>query len=56
MQLELQAVTTAFQADESARDAFASHLVGSQWMIFANTLNKKLRWDYVSKLFNLNLI
>ena len=56
MQLELQAADTAFQANESTRDTFASHIAGSQWMIFADTLNKKLRWDFVSKSFNLNLI
>ncbi|KAF8609433.1 galactose mutarotase-like protein [Ceratobasidium sp. AG-I] len=46
LELELQAADTAFQANASARDAFASHIAGAQWMVFADAPNKTLHWDY----------
>ncbi|QRV91640.1 polysaccharide lyase family 8 protein [Ceratobasidium sp. AG-Ba] len=46
LQIELQAADTEFQANESARAAFGSHIGGAQWMVFADNGTKTLHWDY----------
>ncbi|CAE6405220.1 unnamed protein product [Rhizoctonia solani] len=46
LEMELQAVDTPFQANQSVKDAFSSHIGGAQWMTFVDTKNKTLHWDY----------
>ncbi|CAE6389457.1 unnamed protein product [Rhizoctonia solani] len=46
LEMELQAANTPFQANQSVKDAFSSHIGGAQWMTFADTKNKTLHWDY----------
>ncbi|KAF8761732.1 Polysaccharide lyase family 8, N terminal alpha-helical domain [Rhizoctonia solani] len=45
-EMELQAADTAFQPNQSVKDAFSSHIGGAQWMTFADTKNNTLHWDY----------
>lgn len=49
LELELQAADTAFQANETVRDAFGQHIGGAQWMVFADKAAQVLHWDYVSR-------
>ncbi|KAF8680230.1 Polysaccharide lyase family 8, N terminal alpha-helical domain [Rhizoctonia solani] len=46
LEMELQAADTAFQPNQSVKDAFSSHIGGAQWMTFADTKNNTLHWDY----------
>ncbi|KAG8693641.1 hypothetical protein FRC09_010381 [Ceratobasidium sp. 395] len=44
-ELELQAVDTPFQANQTTRDTFGRHIGGAHWMTFANTVTGVVHWD-----------
>ena len=39
---------TAYAANDSTRDAFATDIRGSEWMIFTMNSTGREMWDYVS--------
>lgn len=48
LSVELVAAGTRWSANAASRGVFESHLDGSQWMIYHNTINEGLYWDHVS--------
>ena len=48
VQLEGEAMGTGYAANDSTRDAFATDIRGSEWMIFTMNSTGREMWDYVS--------
>lgn len=52
LSLELDAAGTRWEAGATCKEAFASHIDGSYWMIYRNNVTDGLHWDIVSALVN----
>lgn len=48
IQLEGEAIGTSFAANSSTREAFATDIRGSEWMIYVDEKTKQEKWDLVS--------
>jgi hypothetical protein len=46
LDLEIEAARTQFEADSTAKAAFATLFDGDRWMIYYNTVNQTLHWDF----------
>ncbi|KLT39175.1 polysaccharide lyase family 8 protein [Cutaneotrichosporon oleaginosum] len=46
IQLEGEAIGTAFAANDTVREAVATFIRGSEWMIYADQSTRRLHWDF----------
>jgi hypothetical protein len=46
LDLENEAAGTQFEANSTAQSAFATLFDGDRWMIYYNTVNQTLHWDF----------
>ncbi|TXT07369.1 hypothetical protein VHUM_03089 [Vanrija humicola] len=46
IQLEGEVIGTSFAANDTIREAFATQVKGSEWMIFVDKETKQQRWDF----------
>jgi len=55
LDLEIEAGGTRFEAGETSKDALATLLEGSAWMVYRNVATGVLHWDFV-RLKNLIIL
>lgn len=46
LQTETEAVGTQYEGDQAVKDAFGTHIGGTQWTTFANAVAKVVHWDF----------